>query len=518
MTSSRQRYLLFIAATALLVIGTLAWLARGRLVDYEDYHRALAQEASNGATASMAGFILEKQRLVQVFADQHAALLADLARQPDDQSRYQDVAQLVSRYFPNHFAFTLARPDGSTIIDDFEGMVGNLCSTDITSFSKGQVPQVRIHPNDKAYHFDTMASYQAGDAKGILFISFHADILAQVLKAAQPVDHQLLLIYPSNQDLIEVSVDGARIKWDRNDYRLSTEEQGRILQRAEVPGTAWEIVDLRSPGLFADFERKLWLESVAIFVVFMAIAMLMLVFVNRAERLRALAEQHKDDFLAVVSHEIRTPLTSIRGALGLIGGGIGGSLSDKGQELVEVAQRNCDRLIVLINDILDVRKMEAGEMTFDLKPQELLPLVERSIESNRGYAEKLGASMRLTEALPGLMVNVDPVRIEQALTNLLSNAVKYGKDGDCIEVCMQRHDSFVRVSVIDHGEGVPLAFQGRIFQKFSQADSSSTRSVAGTGLGLCIVRMILESHGGRAGFESGAGRGSTFYIELPVQA
>jgi signal transduction histidine kinase len=185
---------------------------------------------------------------------------------------------------------------------------------------------------------------------------------------------------------------------------------------------------------------------------------------------------------------------------------------------VEVAQRNCDRLIVLINDILDVRKMEAGEMTFDRKPQELLPLVERSIESNRGYAEKLGASLLLTQPLPGLMVDVDPVRIEQALTNLLSNAVKYGRDGDRIEVTMQRQGGFVRVSIVDHGEGVPLAFQRRIFQKFSQADSSSTRNVAGTGLGLCIVRMILESHRGRAGFESSAGRGSTFYIELPVQA
>lgn len=130
---------------------------------------------------------------------------------------------------------------------------------------------------------------------------------------------------------------------------------------------------------------------------------------------------------------------------------------------MEVAQRNCDRLIVLINDILDVRKMEAGEMTFDRKPQELLPLVERSIESNRGYAEKLGASLLLTQPLPALMVSVDPVRIEQALTNLLSNAVKYGRDGDCIEVTMQRQGGFVRVSIVDHGEGVPLAFQRRIF-------------------------------------------------------
>jgi PAS domain S-box-containing protein len=227
-------------------------------------------------------------------------------------------------------------------------------------------------------------------------------------------------------------------------------------------------------------------------------------------------EQLKNDFVSVVSHELRTPLTSIRGSLGLIAGGVAGELPAKARSLVDIAAKNCERLVRLINDILDVEKIESGQMGFRLAPVDLAALAEQAIESNRAYAEGYEVGLRIAGAAEGARVWGDADRLLQVITNLISNAVKFSPRGGVVEVAVTRGEGEARVAVTDHGQGIPPEFRQRIFEKFAQADSSSTREKGGTGLGLSISRAIVERHQGRIGFASEPGVATAFFFDLPL--
>lgn len=227
-------------------------------------------------------------------------------------------------------------------------------------------------------------------------------------------------------------------------------------------------------------------------------------------------EKLKNEFVSIVSHELRTPLTSIRGSLGLLVSGMMGSFSDKAQKLLEIANNNCERLLLLINDILDIEKIEAGKMKFHLQQVELNTLINDAVEANKMYGEKYGVTLHFEPLDKKVEVNVDPDRLIQVLANLISNACKFSPKGESVIVSIGVHDEQARVSVIDKGQGIPAEFQARIFQKFSQADSSDTRGKGGTGLGLNISKTIIEKFGGRLNFISKPKQGTTFYFELPL--
>ena len=226
-------------------------------------------------------------------------------------------------------------------------------------------------------------------------------------------------------------------------------------------------------------------------------------------------DRMKSEFVSTVSHELRTPLTSIRGSLGLIVGGVAGPLPHAAQSLVEIATNNCERLIRLINDILDSEKIESGKMTFDMKVVDLRALVEQSIAANEGFAGQHQVKLRFERPDDAVCVNADADRLNQVVTNLISNAVKFSPAGGTVEVDLSRVAGRARVEVRDRGPGIPEEFRGRIFQKFSQADSSDTRQKGGTGLGLNISKAIVEHLGGTIGFTTETGKGSTFFFEMP---
>jgi PAS domain S-box-containing protein len=236
--------------------------------------------------------------------------------------------------------------------------------------------------------------------------------------------------------------------------------------------------------------------------------------IRDATERRRIAEM-KDAFVSTVSHELRTPLTSIAGSLGLVAAGAGGRLPEKAARLIDIAHANSRRLVRLINDILDVEKLEAGQLKMTLAPLDLRDVAARAVEGIQGYADQLGVSVDLNDGPPA-PVRGDGDRLIQVATNLLSNAVKFSPSGGEVRVTVNPETRIARLSVSDRGPGIADEFRSRIFGKFAQADSTDAREKGGTGLGLAIAKEIAERHGGRLWFESAEGEGATFHLDLPL--
>ena len=226
-------------------------------------------------------------------------------------------------------------------------------------------------------------------------------------------------------------------------------------------------------------------------------------------------ERMKSEFVSTVSHELRTPLTSIHGALGLIAGGAAGELPAQAKSLVDIACKNSERLILLVNDILDMEKIVSGKMAFSMSPVDLVSLVQNAMEASRAYGEQVNVRFMLADPFPSsCVVSADPDRLMQVMANFLSNAAKFSPPGEVVSISVSGNGEKARVAVTDHGPGIPEAFRDKIFQKFSQADSSDSRQKGGTGLGLSISKALVERMGGKIGYETEAGKGATFFFEF----
>jgi PAS domain S-box-containing protein len=235
--------------------------------------------------------------------------------------------------------------------------------------------------------------------------------------------------------------------------------------------------------------------------------------VDITDRLRI--EQLNDGFVATVSHELRTPLTSISGALGLLINDAGKTVPKPMMRLLTIAHNNSQRLVRLVNSILDMEKIESGKVVFVLKQVEIRDIVEQAIDANRGFADMYGVRLRLDPASTAGEIRVDPDWLMQILTNLLSNAVKFSPWDSEVVVAIESRIRGVRISVRDHGPGIPEDFKSRIFQKFAQANTSDARQQGGTGLGLSIVRELVTRMGGDVSFDEAPGGGAIFHLDLP---
>ncbi|MBV8032469.1 MAG: PAS domain S-box protein [Betaproteobacteria bacterium] len=234
------------------------------------------------------------------------------------------------------------------------------------------------------------------------------------------------------------------------------------------------------------------------------------------------AERMKKEFTSTLSHELRTPLTSIIGSLQLINSGVLGDLSQDISELTAVAERNGTRLLDLINDLLDIEKIESGKLTLVPEVFKLGELVRESLVLNKAFGDRFKVRFELkspTETGAGeRAVHADRKRLLQVMTNLLSNSAKFSPEGGSVDVTLEEAGPMLRVGIHDRGPGIPENFRARIFGRFAQADSTTARHKGGTGLGLAISKRLVEMMEGRIGFDPREGGGTTFWFELPRHA
>jgi len=236
--------------------------------------------------------------------------------------------------------------------------------------------------------------------------------------------------------------------------------------------------------------------------------------ITNMEQLKTL-DQAKSEFLSIASHELRTPLTSIKGSLSLMRSGVVGKLNEMADNLITIAENETDRLIRLINDILDLAKIEARKLPLHQDWRSFNELTKVTLESLVGLAQQAEVQLAV-EAMPPIDAYIDGDRVQQVLTNLLSNAIKFSPKGASVMVSCEindRHELYIAVK--DQGRGIAPEDQDAIFQKFRQATNSKNPLVKGTGLGLAIARALVEQHGGIIGVKSTPGEGSTFYFTLP---
>jgi signal transduction histidine kinase len=217
----------------------------------------------------------------------------------------------------------------------------------------------------------------------------------------------------------------------------------------------------------------------------------------------------------MVHHEVRTPLTAVRGAIGLLDGGVAGEMTDRGKELLSIALRNSERMERLVNDILVARRMDAGRLDFRFEQTELLPVVAQAIEATAEYGQQHDVGFEMTSSVEDAIVRVDPDRLIQVLTNILSNAVRFSAPKEKVLVGVTRRGDYLRIAVTDRGPGIADDFLERVFEPFARGEDEDWRHKSGTGLGMAIAKSIIEELGGRIHIETEVGTGTTFFVDLP---
>ena len=273
---------------------------------------------------------------------------------------------------------------------------------------------------------------------------------------------------------------------------------------------------------------ELWLHFFTVVFVLYFIIDCSFVFLrlyrNNLRQLEILRAEHertkaayvaKSQFVSTVSHELRTPLTSIKGSLDLMASGMLGPVPKEMQSMLEIASKNSTRLANLINDILDLQKIESGEMPYHFDTVDVRQLVVDAVDANRGYADKLGLELvgEIIEGEP-VFIKGDENRLMQVMSNIISNALKFSDPGGCVTVSYSVIGEKVRIYVKDEGVGIPEDSRDKVFDKFSQIDSTDQRKVGGTGLGMNISKQIVEHHKGLIDYVSELGEGTTFFVEF----
>lgn len=518
----RKNYVVFVGLLILLVASMLSWIAYERLQTFHQFYQETGHESLNGVENQVSFFIAEKRRNVELFVQDHIQQIRRLASNPHNDEYHDEMSKDIGRYFPDYFAFSVTDSAGVPRFEDFDGLISDLCLSDVKKYMTGKSDyQPYIHPNTEGYHFDIMVRFGKDGNEGAFLVSFLADVLSDIVNNIQSPGHKIMLIMPEPEDLIEVLAEGPRNTWIRDDYRLSEEEREHIYMRHDVKGTRWQAIDFHNAELHSNYRKKLIAESLLIFLVFVLVASLLVMRLRREERQRLLAEEQRQALMGVVSHEFRSPASSISSALEFVRSGDAGELGEKAKKFIDLAASRCSRLLMLVDDFLDIQELESGHLKFNKQKYQLSTLVKEAVKHNELYARQFSVSYCLVEPLAEGYVFCDEVRIDQVLTNLLTNAAKYGAENDTVKVRLVSNGDRLRVSVSDQGAGIPEKFHASVFERFAMAYAVERKQkVKSSGLGLSISKEIVELHGGTIGFDTStdasSGTGTTFWFELPI--
>lgn len=500
-------------AILLLILGYFDRVSR-----FETSHHDLARTTS-AEVANQVTFILsERQRQVQLYAEDHLPLLRQLQAAPDDTAIHKQLERSLKRVFPDVFGFTITNDQGVPLTPDFDGYVGDVCVQDIQTYVLRGFYAARIHPNNLAYHYDVMANWRGtGDRPFVLMVSFAPTELAQMIHSIQPPGHQLMLVSKEVRPMIEVTAEGARNRTPREDYHLTPEELDRLLARHPVAHSQWQVADLAQPDFFAAYQRRTLWGTLLLLLAFGLVIGTALFLLHREDRRRQAAERSREELLSVITHEMRTPISTISSTLSFLDQGQLGELPPRLQTGLTMIGRNAERLLRLIDDLLESRRIESGRLSLQKCPVDLTLNVRDTLTQLRDYAQQSEVQLDFTPPEEPLWVHADPVRLQQIGSNLVSNAAKFSPRGGTVRVgIMKTGQGKARVCISDDGPGIPADFGPHVFEKFARGPARPNRPIASTGLGLSIVKALVEAHGGSVGFESVEGHGVTFYFELPA--
>ena len=510
-----SKHLIYFLVINALIILLLIWNSYVRFNDFKEHHITLAEESVKSLSNEVNGFIKEHQRLVTLFAENHRDLIQSLISDPENEKLQLTMKNHLLAFFPNYFSYTIANQKGKPYLVDFDGHIGELCSNDIAEFAVSRKNAAQVHPGLDDYHFDIMTNLSIDNTELIFFVSFHADTLGKIIQTIEVPNHILQLALKNERLLLEVNRLGARNNSYRDDYRLTEQETKYIIASAPVDESRWHAIDSYEPALFSTFLRRNFIEV----GIFSLISILITTFFNlqikKEEARRIIAENSKNDFLSIISHELRTPLTSIHGAISLLADTPIKDNPEKSSHMLDVAKRNCNQLLFLINEILDFRKIETGKLEYDFQRIELNSIVEEALFNMEDYAKQYNADIIFSKYDNPVYVRADAHRITQVVNNLLSNAIKYGAAAGQVIVNIILLDDFVRVNFHDKGPGIPEEFADKIFDKFTQANITGKTSSGSAGLGLNIAKKFIDAHGGKINFIT-SDKGTTFYFDLPL--
>jgi PAS domain S-box-containing protein len=286
--ASRLFVLLILAAATLLLV----WNGRSRYHEYLRHQAHLSARSAAAAASEIALQVDELRRRVALFVDEEQDLILQVAAHPQDQARYDELDRKLDRHFADRLAFAVAAPDGEALVDDIDNLVGDLCRSDIRQFaaSTDHPSRVYLHPQPGAYHFDVMVHLGGDQAAGVFFVSFQPTLIARILRNSQLEGHRLVLLHQDVGGLIELTAEGARDQL-KGQMRLTDQERERIASTAPVPGTEWLLADLPEAGLHRGVQQAIWRETGLVAVVLLAIAVLMLRFLQQSEHQRFAAEE-----------------------------------------------------------------------------------------------------------------------------------------------------------------------------------------------------------------------------------
>ncbi len=499
-----------------LVTTFLIWNGIKNYYDFVGYQKAISFNTVRNAAGEINQYLSDKNRLVKLFVEDNLALIRKISLNPEIGSdAYKTLDNNVKRYFPGNFTFTITDNNGDSYITDFEGRIGDVCISDLKVYLNDEVLLTRVHPNNVAYHFDIVTRWSVGGETGLFFVSFLTENLGRLINLAQIPKHNILAINPKQKNLIELTKDGARINWLRDDYRLSESELSNKLSQIEIPNTHWQMIDLVDDDLFSDYMNELILQSSLLFIFVIIMASFILYILKNGQAVLLNEEKYKNDFIAIVSSELRSPITAIIGAVDLILNGLTGTTNNKTLDLVKVAKQNGVQLKFLVDDLLDIQAIIYGTMKYRKKPCNVVSFVNDAINDHQSHEDvKINCQFNAVDQLTEAVIFIDAHRISHVLRNLLKNAIRNGKS-DSIDVNVERVFDNIRISVTDHGEDIPERYNNVIFDRFVAVYNDKNQSNLDIGLGLNLVKKIIEAHNGNVDFKAETGKGTTFYIEIP---